>query len=138
MTWADIPWKPSNHTLRQFAGLWIVFFAGWACHQGFVHGNPGRAALFAGLAVTVGPVGLWQPQWIRPIFVGWMIAVYPIGWTVSHVLMAVLFYGVFTPVALVFQMIGRDALCLRHRSGQTTYWAPKAVATDMRSYFRQF
>ena len=36
-----------------------------------------------------------------------MIVAFPIGWAVSHIMLAALFYGLFTPVALVFRTIGR-------------------------------
>ena len=45
-------------------------------------------------------------------------------------------YGIFTPMALVFRLIGRDALARRRVNAQT-YWAPKAAPTDVKSYFRQ-
>jgi hypothetical protein len=66
-----------------------------------------------------------------------MIAAFPIGWTVSRVMLAVLFYGVFTPVAIVFRVIGRDLLGLRHRGSVETYWTVKPGVTDPRDYFRQ-
>jgi hypothetical protein len=61
----------------------------------------------------------------------------PIGLVVSWLLLALLFYGMFTPVGLFFRLIGRDALCRRYRPDLDTYWAPKAGARDVRSYLRQ-
>ena len=52
-------------------------------------------------------------------------------------MLAVLFYGLFTPVALLFRLIGRDALSLRRRAGTASYWKPKPAAPAVRSYFRQ-
>ena len=68
------------------------------------------ALVLAGLALVVGLLGLVAPRLIRPIYVGWMIAAFPIGWVMSHVVQALILYGLFTPVALVFRLIGRDAL----------------------------
>jgi hypothetical protein len=136
MRWSDIPFHPSSRTLRQFAGLWIVFFAGFAAWQWFRHERLILALVFLGLAVTVGPLGVFRPQAIRPIFVGWMCLVFPIGWVVSHVMLACAFYGVFTPISVLFRLIGRDALARRHRSDRSTYWTPKPTARDLRSYFR--
>ena len=39
-----------------------------------------------------------------------MVLAFPIGWTVSQVILAVMFYGLFTPIGLVFRLIGRDPL----------------------------
>ena len=61
-------------------------------------------------------------------------------WALWSVLLAaalVVFYGVFTPVALLFKVIGRDALARRPQPGKETYWLPKASARDIHSYFHQ-
>jgi hypothetical protein len=138
MQWSDIPFKPAPRTLRQFAGLWILFFGGLACWHGLWRANQGLALLFAALAVAVGPLGLVKPEAIRWVFVGWMVLAFPIGWAVSRVVLGVLFYGVFTPIGLVFRLLGRDPLDRRPRPDQPTYWAPKPAAAGARSYFQQF
>jgi hypothetical protein len=138
MQWSDISFKPSARTLRQFAGLWIVFFGGMACWQGFVRGNMSLALTLAIVAAAVGPVGLLRPEVVRPIFVGWMILAFPIGWTVSRVVLAIVFYGLFTPVGLLFRLLHRDPLGLRPASARPTCWAPKPMTADVRNYFRQF
>lgn len=137
MQWSDISFQPPTRTLRQFAGLWVAFFGGLACWHGLVKERPVVGLILAGLAVTIGPLGLVKPQAIRPIFVGWMVAVFPIGWVVSRVLLALLFYGLFTPVGLLFRLIGRDVLNRRRQPELPTYWAPKPAAADVRSYYRQ-
>jgi hypothetical protein len=137
MNWSDIPWKPTERTLRQFAALWLVFFSGLAYWHGYVHGRLEVAVVLAALALSVGPLGLARPHLVRPIFVGWIILAFPIGWLVSRVMLACLFYGLFTPVAVVFRLIGRDALHLRRRA-DATYWTPKPAAAGINAYFRQF
>ena len=44
-----------------------------------------------------------------------MVLAFPIGWTVSLVLLGLVYYGLFTPIGLVFRLVGRDALQLRPR-----------------------
>ena len=127
----------SNRTLRQFAVLWFVFLGGLACLEGFGRERWTASYVLGGFAVTVGLVGLVSPQTIRPLFVGLTAITYPIGWVVSKVLLLTIFYGVFTPVALLFKVIGRDALARRPQPGKETYWLPKASARDIHSYFHQ-
>src|SRR6516225_6231497 len=110
MRWSDIQLDPSRATLRQFAGLWLLFFAALALWESLVRGRMGWAAVFALLAATIGPLGLTRPTWIRFIFVGWMVLAFPIGWTASQIILAALFFGLFAPIGLVFRVIGRDAL----------------------------
>jgi hypothetical protein len=138
MQWSDIQFRPPVKTLRQFAGLWLACFGGLAAWEGLARGHTALAAAFAALALTVGPLGLIRPQLVRPIYVAWMILAFPIGWTISQVIVALVFYGLFTPIALVFRLIGRDPLHRARRPGLETYWTPKPTATDPRRYFRQF
>ena len=42
MNWSDVTKPPSNRMLRQFAGLWIVFFGGFALALEEAAGNPSR------------------------------------------------------------------------------------------------
>jgi hypothetical protein len=67
-----------------------------------------------------------------------MLVAFPIGWTVSRVLLAVLFYGLFTPLAVLFRLMRRDLLVLRRPEEQESYWVHKPVVTDMRRYTRAF
>jgi hypothetical protein len=124
--------------LRQFAGLWLVFFAALAAWQYWVREHSTAATVLAAVGGVVGLAGLAQPQWIRPLFMLLMAIATPIGWLVSTVLLSVLFYGIFTPVALLFRLIGRDALVRRTRPAGETYWTPKPAVEDPRRYFRQF
>jgi hypothetical protein len=53
------------------------------------------------------------------------------------VILASLFYGLFTPIAWLFRLMGRDVL-RRRRADAATYWKPKPQAPNVRSYLRQF
>src|SRR5688572_8679708 len=111
MRWSELPLKPSVRTLRQFAGLWIAFFGGLAAWHGLAHGETQTGLALAALAFTVGPAGVIWPAVVRPVFIGWLILAFPIGWVVSRVVLVVMF-SLITPVALVFRMRGRDPLKL--------------------------
>jgi hypothetical protein len=126
----------SNRLLRQFAGLWILFCGGLAYLE-YTRERATTAIVLAALGLVLGPAGLVWPPVIRPVYVILTAITRPIGWVVSHVLLAVLFFGVFAPFAMAFRLIGRDALGRRMRPGQTSYWGPKPIPADVRSYFRQ-
>ena len=138
MRWSDIPFSPPPRTLRQFAGLWLVVFGGIAAWQGLVRGRPAVAAVVGTLAVAVGVAGLISPKLVRPVFVGWMVLAFPIGWTVSLLLLGLVYFGIVFPIGLAFRLAGRDALGLRPRPDLSTYWTPRAAPADVRRYFRQF
>lgn len=67
-----------------------------------------------------------------------MAVAFPIGWTVSRVLLALVFYGLFTPLGLLFRLMGRDRVQRGYRSDRETYWTSKTQPTEMRHYLRQF
>src|SRR5262245_53239250 len=113
MTWSDIPWRPTNRVLRQFAALWLVFVGFFAWRVGGHGGHVLAGAALAGLAVAVGVSGLLRPASVRFLFVGMTVATFPIGWAVSRLVLAVPFYTVFAPLGLLFRLLGRDALGLR-------------------------
>jgi hypothetical protein len=138
MRWSDLPLDPSARTLRQFAGLWMLFFGGFAVWQYAVHARTELALALGILAFTVGPAGIVFPRLLKPVFVTWLALAFPIGWVVSRVVLMVLFWGVMTPVALIARLFGRDVLTLRRPQGATTYWTPKEQPTGVQSYFRQF
>lgn len=138
MKWSDIPRNPTARTLRQFSVLWIVCFLSMAAWQGLVRDRAAVAVVIAITAITMGVLGLIKPAAVRPIFVAWMTAAFPIGWLVSHAMLGVLYFGLFTPLALFFRVVNRDALKLRKQAGAKSYWLVKPAPADVRSYFRQF
>ena len=137
MHWSDISFSPSNKVLRQFAGLWLLFFGALAVWQTAYHHRPTAGLALAVLAGVIGTAGLVRPALVRWIYVGWMIAAFPIGWIVSRAIVAIVFVAVFTPIAVVFRVMGRDAL-RRRRPTAGTLWMPVTAPSDVRSYFRQY
>jgi saxitoxin biosynthesis operon SxtJ-like protein len=136
MEWSQVTRAPSERTLRHFGGLCLVVFAGMAIWRAW-HGQVDtRTLVLGGLGLTLGALGLVCPAALRFVYTGWMIVAFPIGWTVSRVMLVLMFYVVFTPVALLFRLVGRDALHLR-RATQGTYWSPKPGAENVSEYFRQ-
>jgi len=128
---------PSDKKLRQFAGLWIIFFSAIAARQWFHHEHHVAAIILAIVALTIGPMGVAFPKLIKPIYVGWMTAVYPIGWVMSHVMLGIVFFLIVTPMAILFRVLGRDALGLRAKPKAASYWVAKPV-TESANYLRQY
>ena len=136
MQWSDVTKAPPPRQLRQFAGLFLVVFLGLAAWRWFGGREDAWAIGLAAAAVVVGGLGLAFPGAVRPLYTGWMIAAFPIGWTVSRVVLATVFFVMLTPLAFVFKLAGRDHLWLRRRQ-RPTYWSPKAQPASPREYFRQ-
>jgi len=131
MTWNDLPRDPSSATLRRFAALCLLVFGG----LGLWHLPATRGQVMLALGVGLGLPGLAWPALLRPVFVGWLFAVFPVGWLASRLALAIVYFGAITPLALWLRLRGRDALGLRGRA--ETYWTPHD-APDAASYYRQY
>jgi hypothetical protein len=88
-------------------------------------------------AGVIGVAGLINPSWVKPVFLLWMGLAYPIGWTVSHLMLAVILYLVITPVGLVMRLCGYDPMERRFDRSATSYWVAHNPGGDTRRYFRQ-
>jgi hypothetical protein len=150
MEFADVNWNPDRKQLRVFAALWLIAFGALGLHMAWRSGalggqvpigwhDPWRGPLgLWALAVSVSLVGLAFPGAIRPIYKVWMAAAFPIGWTVSHVLLGVVYFGLFTAFSLIFKMLGRDPLKRSFDRQAPTYWTRRPVGGGPQRYFRQF
>ena len=137
MQWSDAIKPPSERMLRQFAVLWILLFGALAGWRAWTGEGSVSTILLAFVAVSVGATGIWRPRLVRWIYSGWMMLAFPIGWTITQVVLIVLYFGVFTPIALVFRLIGRDALALsRHK--QPSYWTTKPASSSTADYLREY
>jgi hypothetical protein len=114
-----------------------VIFGGLAAWRAW-SGDTGTLTWTLGLAgIGLGVAGLVVPRALQGVFLVWMVVAFPIGWVVSRVMLGALFFLVFTPVAFVFRLMGRDVLHRRKPAG-ASYWVPKPPVTEARQYFRQF
>jgi hypothetical protein len=135
MRWADVSF--TDKTIRQFAAFSLVIFLGLAVWHGRALDNRLAALFFAAMALLIGPVGLCRPRWIRPIYVAWMAVSFPLGWVVSHVLLLLLYFLLFTPIALLFRFISRDSLRRQFRPELPTYWEARQTRA-ISDYWRQY
>ena len=74
----------------------------------------------------------------RRAYVVWMMAGAPIGWALSHVLLATIYYLVLTPVGLIMRIVGYDPMHRKFDSTTATYWIKHEPVQDVGRYFRQY
>lgn len=134
----EMNWRPSNRDLRVFAvvQLLVACVAAWLLHRRWQWDSVAIGIAAASLMGLI--VGMITPQVLRLPFVTWMLAAFPIGWVMSHVLLGIVYYGVVTPIGLALRLRGRDSLHLKPRADETTYWIIRPKASDPSRYFRQF
>jgi len=132
----DINWNPSRRELRQFAAIWLPAFAAFAGAVVYRSGGVATALVIWTVAGLIAIVGAAAPHRIKPLFVGWMAAAYPIGWTVSHVVLGIVYFVLFTFVGLIMRLFRYDPM--DRTAGRATYWRSRGERTDPAAYFRQF
>jgi hypothetical protein len=74
----------------------------------------------------------------RRLYDGWLLAFLPFSWTISQFLLAIIYYLVVTPIALLMRVAGRDPLCRRFDPTAETYWIRRKQPSDPKRYFKQF
>jgi len=86
-------------------------------------------ALFAVVTVT-------RAELLAPLKRAWMRLGELLNRVVSPLVMAVIFFAVFTPVGLVMRAFGRDALCLRYEPKADSYWKRREPPGPSEDSFR--
>ncbi len=138
MSMLAINWHPSRKELRAFAAIWFVFFGLIGVWFYLGGGTVWTSNTLWCAAIAGGTLGLVAPAWLRPIYVGWMVAVYPIGWVVSHLILALVFYGLLLPIGLACRVVGYDSMHRALNRETLSYWTERQQAIDIKRYFRQF
>jgi hypothetical protein len=134
----DIQWHPTRKELRAFSALLIIFCAVVAGMILYRTGNSTLPAIIAAAGLAIGAIGYIWPAFARPVYVAWMIVAFPIGWLVSHLLLASIFFLVFTPIGWLLRATGHDAMKRKKNDSQSSYWETRPTPRKPADYFRQF
>ncbi len=129
--------KSTRKELREFAftiGVVLIVFSGLALWRG----KSSSAYLFiSGLIFTA--LGAALPAVLKPLQKAWMAFSVVIGFFMSRVLLAILFYGVMTPIGLLTKCLGKDILDQRISRDRASYWRERPVGIKAKeSYENQY
>jgi hypothetical protein len=138
MRWSNAIDTPTDRKLREFAFTGAIILAGCAVWRALAPSGIVLPAGLAALALAVSLVGVARPRWLASLYRLAMITAFPLAWLISHLLLAVIYYCLFTPLGLVFRLAGRDALDRAWPASRTSYWREKPRAEDPQRYLRQF
>ncbi len=127
--------NPSQRQLRQFGLLCVVLLPLIA----WVWGASGSIIqTTAMIGAGLGLLGIFAPKLLKPVFIGLVLVSFPIGLIVGELVLLMIFVGVFLPMALLFRIIGRDALQRRMSVQSETFWVPRNAPATVRRYFQQY
>lgn len=129
---------PAPKELRRFGVLLPAFvaIAGGIVHWKLDAPHAAAAVWVAGAVLVAAYVV--APPLRRWIYAGILRATYPIGWLVSHTLLAAVYYLLLTPIGLAVRLVKGDPLARTLDRSGPTYWVRRRPNPEIRRYFRQF
>jgi hypothetical protein len=143
----EINFNPDTKTLRQFGVIAFVGFgilAALAYYEKLVFSfGLGDAripvvATFGALGTIALLFSLVAPRANRILYVGLTLLAFPIGFVLSYLIMGTLFFLIIGPIAIVFRLLGKDAMHRAYDPSAPTYWSEARHARDKESYFHQY
>jgi len=135
----DIDWNPEARLLRQFGYIALVGFPIMGLVFRFIAGAPdGLCYSLIGLGLLCPILALIHPSLIKPIYLAMMLLSMVIGIPVSFTLLALIYYLLFTPVGLLFRLLGRDPLAKGPDPKLSSYWISRETQPSPASYLRLY
>ncbi len=142
-----IDWQPDSSTLRTFGWTGLVAFPllglmawnQWLAFAPLPDGatQPMAYVLF-GFGALCGILAVAAPLLLKPLFLGLSLIAVPIGFVLTYTLLTLIFFLIVTPTAILFRIVGRDALHRKIDKSATSYWTPHKAPKDVKRYFRQY
>jgi hypothetical protein len=130
--------NPTRRELNWFGLFWLIFFAAAAGYVGWRFGWGLGAWTILAAAILVPTVGWLQPAVMRTAYLALTYVTLPIGFVVSHVVLAAVYYLVFTPVGLLMKLAGYDPMQRKWDKQAESYWIKREDAPSPDRYFRQY
>ncbi len=128
---------PTNKDYRNFAlivgGIFLIISL-WPL---LFRGNEPYWWL-TGVAGTLMAVGLIFPKVLAPVYRVWMKIGEVLGWINSHIILGIIFYGLFTPIALFFKVTKKDPMHRKLDPQKASYWEERSDSSASDSMKYQF
>lgn len=80
------------------------------------------AGYFAATGGALVAFGLIAPVILKPVHRVWMTFAVVMGFIMTRVILTIIYFGLFTPIALVLKGFGKDLLDERWDKTAATYW----------------
>lgn len=124
---------PSN---RKFGFFFTFVFAVATAYSVYV-ASIGLAYIFFAAALIFLLITLTKSDALLPLNKLWMRFGFLIGMIVSPIVLGIIFFGLFTPIALLMRLSGRDELRLKFTQ-QASHWILRNEPIKSESFKNQF
>jgi hypothetical protein len=130
--------KMAMNETRKFGLALAIVLAALAGVQ-VLRSHTTAASWLAACAVIALVLTVFAPRALAPVSKVLTAIARAIGWVNTHLILALAFYLVFTPVGLVARLLRKDLLRIRFRSAEDSYWIPyEPKVFRKEDYTRQF
>jgi len=140
---AETDWNPGTAARRAFGRSLVIGFLLLALMllliKRWLSGHWLEWPLWmAGIGAAVGVICWTVPAVAKPFYVAWYALGCSIGIVVANLVVALIYYLIFTPMGLLLRALGKDPLERRFQPAAKTYWKDVPASTDKARYFQQF
>jgi hypothetical protein len=123
--------KTDIKELRKFS---IILFLAFGILGLLVFWRKGEVGLVLfGVALALVLCGLTRPKLLVYPYKGWMTLSLILGFLMTHMILLLMYYIVFTPIGIVMRIFGRDILCKQFEKNGKTYW----IKREQKSYAKE-
>ncbi|MCA1590290.1 MAG: hypothetical protein LC730_04695 [Acidobacteria bacterium] len=143
MPLVHLNWKPNKKELRSFGAIFMGGFVliGLTKYlwpfEWFISKDETLGAWLIGIGIVVGAIGLTGSRVALPFYWAWLGIAFVLGNIISRVIIALIYFLLFTPMRLLGSLFGRDKLQLKKRNTDS-YWLDISLPREIEKYERQF
>jgi len=131
--------RDEKKDIRNFGIALTVFLSIIGSYRFYHRGQLNDALWFYGIGGVSLFLSFFAPLVIKPLYRIMTIVGHKIGWVNQRLILGILFYLLFTPIAIVFKLIGKDPLERKIEVETNSYWIPrKESKREKRTYEQQF
>ena len=138
MSLIEIKQKLSGRERAVFTIAWLALFGGFAIWQAQRESRIVIAVVLAIVAAVVPLAALVNVTWVDRVYRGLAWITSPIGWCVSQLALATIFFLVLTPIGCFRRLLGYDPMRRRFEPERESYWEPVDEPASSESYFKPF
>ena len=112
--------KSEKSDLRNFGitvGIILLIISGflfWKEKESF--------QIFLAIGITLFLTAIAIPAVLKPVYWMWMIFAIILGWIMTRLILAFMFFLIFTPIGLTLRFFGKQFLELRWDKSKESYW----------------
>jgi hypothetical protein len=89
------------------------------------------------IGLVVGVIGLTGTRLALPFYWAWLGVAFVLGNVMSRIIIALIYFLVFTPMRILGNLLGRDRLQLK-KPQTDSYWLDISLPKEIEKYERQF